>query len=452
MLTYKDITDKQQDLIDAMYGGNVLAIAPKGMGKTVCAQTAAQELIKDGVCERVLIMAPLQVCNLNWASEHENWEHLYAPGMATGTPAQRAAVIEGDDNIVVINNDNVAWFCDSYDPWEMGFDGLLIDESTKYKSSGATKVRKMRKYLKDFKWRCGLSASPLSEAGIDIYAQVLMVDNGKALGRLQDLFRRKYFMTEDFSGYSWIYQPGGEERLAHDLRNVLFVADGEAYEETLPELREHLHFIQLPERAQNAYASMARDLLVEFEEGEDVEAANMAVRSQKLQQIAAGAMYREDGTSYLPFHDEKVAWVKSFLRPHHRVLIGYWYAFELEMLRAQIPDLSVLKDDPAGLKKAWNSHEISRLAVHPSSASHGLNLQSGGHTLICLGPVWSSDAWSQLVGRLRRRGQKSPYVDRHTIMAADTVDEIIWDRLQGKEFDENVIMNHIIKAGQKNTR
>ena len=116
------------------------------------------------------------------------------------------------------------------------------------------------------------------------------------------------------------------------------------------------------------------------------------------------------------------------------------------MLREAIPDLLVLKDNPSENLAKWNSGEARLLAVHPASASHGVNAQDGGHTLVCMGPIWSLDMWEQLLGRLRRRGQKSPFVTRHTILASDTVDELVWDRLAGKEVAESAIMDHIRKT------
>ena len=450
MLTYDDITPKQHKLIDALYGGNVLAIAGKGFGKAMCGQTAAQELIKEGVCERILIVAPLKVCQLTWADEWKKWEHLYAPAMAIGFPDVRKKAIEGPDNIVVINNENVPWLCDNYDLWEWGFDGLLIDEGTKYKSAGATKVRKLRKYLKDFKWRCSLTASPMTETGIDIYAQVLLVDGGKALGRVQDVFRRKYFMTTDFQGYNWTWQPGGEERLAKALQHVIYMADDESYKETLPELQDQIHFVTLPKPAREAYADMSRELVLDFD-GEEIEAPTAAVMTQKLQQVAAGAIY--DGSkNAIMLHEEKIQALKRIVKGSGSFLIAYWFNFELEALKTAFPGIPVLKDAPNEHMNAWNAGDIKLLAVHPASAGHGLNLQDGGHQMVCLGPIWSLDMWDQLAGRLRRRGQRSPFVKRHTIMAADTVDEIIWDRLQGKEFDEQRIMDHIRNAAHKKAR
>ena len=306
----------------------MLAIAAKGMGKTVCAQTAAQELIRDGVCQRVLIVGPLKVCQLTWANEWKKWDYLEEPAMATGKPEARSAAVESDKRIIVINNENVKWLCDNYDLPEWGIDGLLIDESTKYKSSGSSKVKALRPRLKHFKWRAGLSASPMTETGISIYAQILLIDGGKALGRVQDLFRRKYFMQVDFQGYEWDWQPGGQQRLAEKLKDVIYMADDESYSASLPELREQQHFITLPEAARDAYTAMAEDMVAEIN-GDEIEAPTAAVMTQKLQQIAAGAMYLED-KSVTWIHAEKVEAVKRIVSDGGSYLIAYWFKFELD--------------------------------------------------------------------------------------------------------------------------
>ena len=122
---------KQQAAIDALYEKNCLLIAPKGLGKTVVGQTAVQELIRDKVITRCLVIAPLKVCQLSWASESLKWMHLAHVGLALGDETQRRAALQGPCDIVVINFDNLAWLVKSglYER----FDGLLVDECTKLK-------------------------------------------------------------------------------------------------------------------------------------------------------------------------------------------------------------------------------------------------------------------------------------------------------------------------------
>jgi len=443
MLTEKDLTENQQLLIDRLYGGNILAIAPKGFGKAVCTQTSAQELISDGYVSRVLIVAPLKVCQLVWATEWGKWGHLNEPAMALGTAEERITAIESGNSIVVINNENVPWLTKLYKK-KWPFTGLVMDESNKWKSGGSSRVRSLRPLLKHFNWRVGLSASPLSESGVEIFSQMVLIDS-TPLGRVQDIFRRKYFIP-DFSGYNWQWQIGGQKRLALALRGYTYTAESSNYENSLPELIDHHHYIVMPNASMQVYRELARDMLVEVDNAE-IEAPSAGVLSQKLCQVASGALYAENGKDIHRLHNGQIDWLKKFLKPHHRALISYYFKFELAALREAFPDMPVLTDDPARNVAAWNSREISLLVVHPANCAHGLNLQDGGSTLIMLSPVWSSDQYSQLVGRLLRRGQRDR-VHRHLVIASETIQELMLEKLKNKSIAEASIMEHIRKAAK----
>lgn len=180
-----------------------------------------------------------------------------------------------------------------------------------------------------------------------------------------------------------------------------------------------------------------------------VEAVNAAVLSGKLQQITAGAVYLEVGSRWI--HYAKFdALRRELMAAEGPVIVAYWFQFEKDELRAQYPEMVFLGDGDAAVVDRWNAGGIGMLAIHPKSAAHGLNLQAGGHELLVLTPPWGADPWAQLVGRLRRRGQRSPYVRRTTIVAADTVDEVIMARHLDKAYDESMLMDHIRKASGGN--
>lgn len=81
----------------------------------------------------------------------------------------------------------------------------------------------------------------------------------------------------------------------------------------------------------------------------------------------------------------------------------------------------------------WNNGNISVAVIHPASAGHGLNFQSGGSTLIWFGLTWSLELYQQTNARLWRQGQTSDTVVIHHIMAKDTIDERIMTALEKKE-------------------
>ena len=445
MLTPDDITGQQQLLIDRMYEDNTLVIAQAGAGKTVCAQTAAQELITDGVLERVIIFAPLKVCDLTWATEHEGWSHLWPTEMATGPAPQRTHICRDGGRIVVMNLDNLAWFCKQ--GLHEYFDGLIIDEGSKLKDPGGAAFKALRHKLDHFKWRICMSATPVHEAQTDIYTQAFIVDGGVALGRNQERFKTKYFTPIDYERRKWEFMPTMEAKLAADIAHLVFVMDTDDYERDLPQLEDVIIPVEMPQQSWDAYDAMCATLVSDMD-GHEITAANLAVRQGKLQQLTCGAVYNMEGDQVW-MHEAKFEALGELLDGHPEpFVIVYQFLYELDRLRREYPQARVLGDDPEGVQAAWNAGECDLLLVHPKSASHGLNIQYGGCRLVWLSPVWSADQWDQTVRRLRRRGQPSDTVWRYTLMVENSVERLILERHTTKMDNASSFIEHIKKRAR----
>lgn len=437
MLSFSDITPAQDRTIDRLVEHDqTLLVAPKGVGKCVIGQTALQELLDSGDITRALVVAPLKVCQLTWATEYEKWEHLKPPAVAAGYSANiREAVINSAQPIVVLNFDTLAWLFETFGS-DHGFDALLVDESTKLKAAGGTGFKALRKHLKDFKWRAAMTADPVAEMGTDLYTQALMVDGGAALGRNQDNFRRSYFYPTDFEQRRWKLLPGMETPLRLALQDVLYVVEDSGYEASLPALLEDTITVALPAGARRLYDRIAADGVVELG-GVEIEAPSAAVVATKQRQICSGALYDADRAAHF-VHNAKVEAAERFIMAQQAPLIVvYFYRFELDWLKMRFPDVVVLAEGPREAEVAWNAGEVSLLALHPDSAGHGLNLQAGGHEMLVMTAPWGADPWEQIVGRIRRRGQPSPFVRRTTIVVDDTVDAECMARHLDKRADSD---------------
>ena len=92
--------------------------------------------------------------------------------------------------------------------------------------------------------------------------------------------------------------------------------------------------------------------------------------------------------------------------------------------------------------KKWNDGEIPILLLHPASAGHGLNLQYGGNIIVWFGLTWSLELYQQACARLYRQGQKETVIIHH-IIAKGTVDEDVMKALQGKEINQNMLLEAV---------
>lgn len=98
--------------------------------------------------------------------------------------------------------------------------------------------------------------------------------------------------------------------------------------------------------------------------------------------------------------------------------------------------------------RRWNAGEIPVTLIHPASAGHGLNLQTGGSTLVWFGLTWSLELYQQTVARLWRQGQSAETVVIQHIIAKGTMDERIIKALSEKDTTQAALID-AVKADLK---
>ena len=99
-------------------------------------------------------------------------------------------------------------------------------------------------------------------------------------------------------------------------------------------------------------------------------------------------------------------------------------------------------DTDASIKK-WNAKELDVALIHPASAGHGLNLQSGGETLVWFGLTWSLELYQQTVARLWRQGQTADTVVIQHIITEGTDDLKILKALEQKDFTQASLIDAV---------
>ena len=108
------------------------------------------------------------------------------------------------------------------------------------------------------------------------------------------------------------------------------------------------------------------------------------------------------------------------------------------------PQGKSLDSDPDTIRR-WNAGHISILFAHPASAGHGLNLQDGGNILVYFGHWWNLEDRMQILERIGPTRQMQAGHDRavfvHNIIARDTVDEMVIERVQTKRAVQDILLD-----------
>ena len=126
-------------------------------------------------------------------------------------------------------------------------------------------------------------------------------------------------------------------------------------------------------------------------------------------------------------------------------LIAYWYKHERDSIMQRF-DCREIKTN-ADIAD-WNKGKIPVALIQPSSAGHGLNLQSGGSTIIWYTMPWSLELYQQTNARLWRQGQQSRTVVIHHLVSAGTIDEDIMKVLKMKDKTQAAMMRAVKARGK----
>lgn len=440
----------QRYCIDFIKNNPIAAILlDMGMGKSSITLTAIMELMYDNFeVSKVLIIAPLRVAKHTWSGEIEKWEHLQGLrySIVVGTVAQRKKALQKDADIYIINRENVPWLIEqSGMPFD--YDMVVIDELSSFKNWQSKRFRSLMKVRPMVKRMVGLTGTPSSNGMMDLFAEYKVLDMGARLGRFIGQYRLNYFKPDRMNGpvvYSYKLLPGAEEKIYEKIDDITISMKATDYLE-MPELISTEYPVYLSASELDTYEEMKKDLVLNLPGGE-ITASNAASLSGKLSQMANGAVYTDDET-YVEFHDKKLEALEDIIEAAsgQPLMVAYWYKHDLIRIEKRLIALGVQYqklDSDASIEK-WNKGELPVALVHPASAGHGLNLQSGGSTLVWFGITWSLELYQQTNARLYRQGQTASTVKIIHLITKGTIDERIVKALSDKDNTQAALIDAV---------
>lgn len=412
-----------------------------GLGKTVITLTAIEMLLHDSFeVSRVLIIAPLRVARDTWSAEIKKWAHLsnltYA--VAVGNTAKRIAAIRQKAEVTIINRENVDWLVanNTFD-----FDMVVIDELSSFKSHKARRFKALMKVRPTVKRIVGLTGTPSSNGLMDLWAEFRLLDMGKRLGRFIGHYREEFF-TPDRRNQQIIfsYKPkaGAEEEIYRRISDVTISMKSADYLQ-LPPLVASTKTVAMTVKERRTYDSLKKDLVVSVGDTE-IDAVSAAALSNKLLQMAGGAVYDGDKESHA-IHDQKLDALEDLVESANGkpVLVAYWFKHEAERIKKRIKVREIKTSQDIA---DWNAGKIPVALIHPASAGHGLNLQDGGSLLIWFSMTWSLELYQQTNARLYRQGQKDTVSIIH-IITEGTIDEDVMKALERKDRTQTALIDAV---------
>lgn len=420
-----------------------------GLGKTSITLTALNDLLFDSFeAHRILVIAPLRVARDTWPAEVDKWDHLQSLiySVAVGTEAERRSALLKSADIYIINRENVQWLIeDSKLPFN--FDTVVVDELSSFKNYQAKRFRAMMKVRPTVKRIIGLTGTPSANGLMDLWAEFRLLDMGTRLGRFISHYRLDYFQPDKRNGqviFSYKPLPGAEQRIYDKISDITISMKSTDLLK-MPELISSEYTVQLSDAEKKRYDEMKQDLVLQLPGG-DITAANAAALTGKLCQMANGAIYTDDGNA-ITLHDRKLDALEDIIEAAggKPLLVAYWFKHDLARITERLQKLHVSfsKLDSAESIKRWNDGELPVALVHPASAGHGLNLQSGGSCIVWFGLTWSLELYQQTNARLWRQGQSANTVVVQHVVTKGTIDERILKVLSKKDSTQAALIEAV---------
>ena len=311
-----------------------MLILEMGLGKSAVSLTAILDLMFDSFeVSKTLVIAPLRVAKTVWPQEREAWEHANFLRMSvmTGSAKQRETALKALADVYVINRENIKWLVDYLEkrriPWP--FDMVVIDELSSFKNHSSQRWKALRKVRPKIRRMVGLTGTPAGGGLMDLWAETYLIDNGERLGRFIGRYREAYFKADGMNPYtgvvySYVPLPGAEERIYHKISDISVSMKALDYLD-MPKFVPVVHRVDMEPQERKLYEELKKELLVEVD-GENIDAANAAVLSGKLLQMANGAIYN-DSREVIPVHRQKLLMLEDLIEQANgqNVLVAYWY-------------------------------------------------------------------------------------------------------------------------------
>jgi len=427
---------------------------------------------------KTLVVAPDKVARITWPDEIATWGHLQGMrySVIAGDAKKREAALAADAEIYIIGVDNLAWLIDKfiyqkissvtgepYGPWlgKLPFDSLVLDEMSLFKGRDSERFKKLRRALikSDVHYRIGMTGTPAPNGFIDLWAPMVLLDDGVRLGVTFGDFLDKYFTTRGNGMIVYEYIPKRDARsdIARKIRDIALTMSTRD-KIKLPDMYTDDIMIDLDEFDQEVYDTLEREYVLEFLDGEgDVTVKTAADLTNKLLQISSGAIYAdkaegEKTRTWNQVNTAKLDAMEALLNrhPNDTFLCVYQFRHEIERIRERFPFARELRKGKATIEdfREWNEGKIRLLLIHPAGAGHGLNLQFGGFRQLWFTPTWNLEHYQQTVARLLRRGAKRD-IFIHRLIVRGSRDERVTRRLSGKQSMQEFLFTEIKELRKK---
>ena len=426
-----------------------------GLGKTSIVLEALWEL---NPTAHVLVIAPKTIARCTWLNEIEKWNMPFrTQSLIVNQKGKQlskkqreeiyAKIPSSPPTIYFINRDIVTKLVEQFPAGKWPFKTVIIDESQSFKSYTAERFKAIKKVRPYISRMVLLTGSPAPKSLMDLWAQIYLLDMGARLGKNITQYRDMYFnpgiIMNNYPG-TWYPKYGAETAIYRRIADIVISMKNHYIK--LPAITFNPVYVDMTEDEYAVYKEMMKTNVLEIGD-EVIEAANAAVLSAKLSQMASGSIYTDAKKHiYHIIHKHKLDVCEYIINnTPGSVLIAYHFQSDKDMLLNYLTEQGfnpVVFDGSPEMERDWNQCKIPIMLLQPASCGFGVNLQVGGSTLVWYTLPWSLEEYEQTNARIYRQGQQNPVII-HQLMTKHTIDTKILKALEAKDLSQQRLISAV---------
>jgi SNF2 family DNA or RNA helicase len=405
----------------------------QGLGKTRVAIEAFARLQDDGVVDLMLVLCPNSL-KRNWVAEIE----LYAPGTSTlivegPARARRESTAQASATVVIIGYESARKDITAVRALLTQRRGVLVLDESHYAKNTASLTATAAEYfasLSAYRWL--LTGTPVTNSVADLYSQITIVANSRALGSLA-AFTATYGGANGSARHAQLADRVKPYLLRRTKDECLDLPD-----KTFVDIR-----VELPAWQRSLYDAMRDDTIAEVE-GMTADqfrafAPTALTRLLRLSQLASNPRLLVKGEQRTPGKfGELDHLVDELVAENRKLIIWSYYVETIKTLverYASAGSVAIYGGTPVGERQTIARRFQEDAATHvlignPAAAGTGFTLTAATYAIYET-LSWRYDLYAQSQDRNHRIGQSLP-VTYIRLLAADTIEPAIAEVLARK--------------------
>lgn len=382
-----------------------------GTGKTVSVLWAADYLMGLNKMRKALIVGPMSTMHSVWQSEI-NTHFLFRRRCVVlhGTKQQRLRLLKEEEaQFYIINHDGIKTIAKEL--LEFGFDAVILDEAASFRNATTDRYKVMEKLADKAHWLWLLTGTPVPTSPTDAWALGKLLKNPDTPKYFSHF---KSLVMDQVTSYKWVPKPDAYTKAYNLLQPGVRYTKKDCLD--LPPVAFSMYECAMTKEQDKYYKEMQKDLVANVA-GNEITAANAAVKLGKLLQICCGEVYDGEGGSVPIDAKHRLKTCAELVESAaNKVIVFVPFTAALDRLAAYLRKkgntVAVVDGRTSAGKRKKIFHEFQTLpnprvlVAHPQTTAHGLTL-TAADTTIWYSPVFSLEIFEQANNRMNRPGQNN---------------------------------------------